>query len=49
MKYTKKQLILAMHEYQKDELLNPEDYIEDIEGSLGEAKRTIDALIKFIK
>lgn len=49
MKYTRKQLIKAMELYHKDSILNPTDYSTDIEGTLGEAQRTIDLLISFIK
>ena len=49
MKYTKKQLIKAMQLYYKDSLLNEENYEDTVEGTVGEAKRTIEKLIEFIK
>lgn len=49
MKYTKKQLVKAMNLYLKDTLVNEDDYECVVEGTVGEAKRTIEKLIEFIK
>ena len=49
MKYTKPQLVKAMDLYFKDSLINEDKYTYITEATLGEAKLTVEALLRFVE